>query len=541
MTFTFNLIDQPWIPVDRDGGRHKVSLATALAESAAIAGLAFPAPTEMVAVLRQVLLPVVLDALEPPRDEDDWMDRFERGSPPTEGLLAYLDAHRDRFDLFDPVVPFAQVGGATASNGETKPSSLLLPAIASGNNVPLFSSWLEDQAPSLTPPEAAAALLATHCWDTAAIKSGLVGDPRVKGGKTTGNPTGPVGQLGVVIPSGRNLWETILLNLPIIPDGNAHGDRPQWRGDPATVEWTERPAGGLLDLLTWQSRRIRLFSETDERGATVVRRVLVGAGDRLATTPGLEPHTLWTRTSRPRAGQPPRRPRRHRAGRATWLGVDMVLAAGPIEDGVETTGLLTQLAGLTVDADGVPDDYPLRVTAVGMVYGNQSAVVEHVIHDQIPLPVVALRRSPPIRDAVHELAGTASEVAKALDMLEADLRQAAGGEAVPWDRGARPEVPFLHALDLPARRRLRDLAAAAPDVEGILTGWHVELWDVATGLAGTLLDATTPQAFAGRPVTRGSRAVMVRTSTASRAFRGRLRQILFRVTDASSGPTQAGA
>jgi len=115
---------------------------------------------------------------------------------------AYLDRHAERFDLFHPDFPFAQVAGLHTVKDETKPVSLLLPAVATGNNVPLFSARTEADPPALTPAEAARALLAAQCWDTAAIKSGAAGDPQVKYGKTTGNPTGPLGQLGVVVPWG---------------------------------------------------------------------------------------------------------------------------------------------------------------------------------------------------------------------------------------------------------------------------------------------------------------------------------------------------
>lgn len=262
---TFDLVHEAWVPVLVAGRRQDLPLQDALVRAHEIDGLAMDDPLQAVAVLRQVLLPVALDALGAPRTEDEWGCRWEAGALGGGVLRDYLDQHAGRFDLFHPTCPFAQVAGLHTAKDEAKPVSLLLPAVATGNNVPLFSARTEADPPALTPAEAVRALLATHCWDTAAIKSGAVGDPEVRAGKTTGNPTGPLGQLGVVVPLGRSLAETILLNLRIIPQGLRGGDRPQWRAEPSTAAWRRRPSLGDLDLLTWQSRRMRLIPERGDR------------------------------------------------------------------------------------------------------------------------------------------------------------------------------------------------------------------------------------------------------------------------------------
>jgi CRISPR system Cascade subunit CasA len=200
------------------------------------------------------------------------MSRWQRGEFAREPFDAYLDERAARFDLFHPARPFAQVAGLRTAKDETKPVSLLVPRLAAGNNVPIFSARTESDPPALTPAQAARALLAAHCWDTAAIKSGAFDDPAAKAGKTTGNPTGPLGQLGVIVPVGATLFHTLLLNLPILPQGLEPKDRPQWQADdPATSAWSARSAAGLLDPLTWQARRIRLVPERDRRDGRCTR------------------------------------------------------------------------------------------------------------------------------------------------------------------------------------------------------------------------------------------------------------------------------
>src|SRR6185369_12791339 len=128
-------------------------------------------------------------------------------------------------------------------------------------------------------------------------------------------------------------------------------DRPQWRAEPATgPAWSTRGARGLLDLLTWQARRVRLVTEPDDTapGGRVVRQVVLAAGDRLTATPhGLEPHTAWRQVERPSSDGPSQRPVRHQPGRSAWRGIAALLAtSSPTSDRTSSSALLTQLAGL---------------------------------------------------------------------------------------------------------------------------------------------------------------------------------------------------
>jgi CRISPR system Cascade subunit CasA len=501
----FDLISEPWIPVTRGGRRGEVGLLDALVEAQDIDGLALDDPHEAVAVLRQVLLPVVLDALGAPRSREEWARRWEAGrfaESDGERLAGYLAKNADRFDLFHPVRPFAQVAGLRTAKGETKPVSLLVPRLAAGNNVPLFSARLENDPPSLAPAAAARALLAAHCWDTAAIKTGADGDPRVKAGKTTGNPTGPLGQLGVVVPVGETLFHTLLLNAPVLPQGLRLDDRPQWRRDePAGPRWAERPVLGLLDLLTWQARRVRLLAEPDGTAAegVVVRRVVLSAGDRLAASVHeLEPHTAWRQVERPGRGEPPVRPVRHQPGRAAWRGLEALLATDtPIGERVSAPALLSQLAAMQ-DEGYVPEDLPLHVLTVGVRYGTQSAVVEDVMVDEIPLPVVALSRDSAVRVTVLEVAGQAERLRVAANRLGDDLRAAAGADKLPWDKGQRLGDVLVHSFTPVVRRLLAGLQRHPGEAERAERAWRVAARRLAWEVAQPALSTAAPATFLGR-------------------------------------------
>ncbi|MFK0121140.1 type I-E CRISPR-associated protein Cse1/CasA [Streptomyces sp. NPDC090994] len=553
MTDGFSLTEEPWLclPSARGGPAREHSLRTALLDAHEFGDLVVEVPTQRPAVLRQVLLAVVLDALGRPADEREWMSWFSAGrwSPEQRTRLeSYLDAHGALFDLFDPVQPFGQVAGLHTAKGETKNAGLIVATAATGNNVPLFASRTEGDVFSLSPAQAAHWLLHTQCWDTAAIKTGAVGDPKAKAGKTTGNPTGPLGQMGVTLLAGTTLFETLLLNLPVgAPPTSA--DLPQWRREPAdprsagTPAWQERVPEGLLDLWTWQSRRIRLFAETTDEGLRVTR-VLVAAGDRMPHTPETEPHTMWRLeptggrgTGKGKAGAaPPRRPLRLQPGKAAWRGLDALLAperqsreAGQTTSGFATSKLLDQAGALALD---LGESYPLRVELTGVAYGNQSAVIDDVMFDALPLPLAALETDSDVRSAVLEVAEQAEQLATAVSYLSADLRRALGTEPIPWDKGQRPGELVLHALD-PLVRRLLAGMRGVEDLERIEAGqlaWEQLAWRRSWEVADRLLQAVPVGAFVGRSVSQGEGKPerTHRVSLAEASFLKRRAEILHR-------------
>ncbi|MFF5846368.1 type I-E CRISPR-associated protein Cse1/CasA [Streptomyces massasporeus] len=536
--------------VDCDGVQQSVGLLDALLEAHTIRRLELPVHTMLPVVLRQLLLPVMIDALGPPRTRQEWGERFHRGhfsAEERDRLAHYLGPrYGHRFRLFDAEHPFAQVAGLEALNGETKTAAQLVPSVASGNNVPLFSALSEADELLLTPGDAALWLLHVHCWDTASIKTGAVGDPQAKNGKTTGNPTGPLGQLGVVVPTGQTLYETLLMNTPILPDGLEPGDRPQWAWNerpaglgcksPAAAAWSERPATGLLDLLTFQARRIRLIACETQQGLRV-HRAIVSAGDRLALTPEAEPHTAWHHTAKPKKGQPHRRPRRHTSGRAAWQGLGTLLAMTlPVQgDGPYTSLLLRQIGDLQ-GAGVLSGRYPLGAETSGLEYGTQSAVVENALGDDLPLPVKALLAQDDwLREALLECVAQTDQVARALDGLNNDLRRAAGGDPLPRDKGSRPSARLLHSLDATMRRLLVGLRTVDEDDEELLEraqlAWEQSVQIAADREADLLIAAAPPRAVVGRTVKNGDKEFVYRSGKAIGVFRTRLADNLPRAAE----------
>lgn len=538
----FNLVTEGWLDARFGDAQapETLGLADVLHSASNITEIVVGLPTQWPALLRQLLLPGVVHALGAPANHREWAAKFAQGgfsAAELDKLDEYLDEYRHSFDLFHSETPFAQVAELHTAKGETKGSGLLVATEATGNNVPLFSARTEGGPPQLTPPEAVLWLLHAHCWDTAAIKTGAVGDPMVKSGKTTGNPTGPLGQLGVVIPVGRNLYETLLLNTPIGVQQRL--GTPQWtrRIGPA---WESRAAHGLLDLWTWQARRIRLYPEQTPDGIRVTR-VLVAAGDRLTLTPDGEPHTAWRTdtaakgakktTKKASSSTKPtlQRPLRHTPGKAIWRGMNALLAAADDTASFHTSELLDQIGGLS--AEGLIDDrYPLRAEIFGMVYGNQSAIVEDVLHDLTPLPVAALRADAKVHSAVLEATEQAEHLAQALNRLSAGLRRASGLDPIPWDKSQRPGERLLYLLDPLMRRLLRGLQDLR-DPEFLDRGqlaWERQARRLALQVADSVHAAVPESVFAGRATRKpdGALAAAYPLGIALKDFYSQLNRIL---------------
>lgn len=482
----------------QDGSAQVVSIRTALRDAGAISGLSLDEPLQTVGLFRGLLLPLYLDIAGVPRSDAEWEQRWSAGRLGREQIDSYLEEHRRRFDLFDAEVPFGQIAGLASVSGEVKPASVLHAAAPAGNNVALFATATDADPKRLTPAEAARALLAVQAFDTAAIKTGAAGDPAVRGGKTTGNPPGVVATLGFLAPVGRTLYETLLLSTRVSSSGLRPGDRPAWRADPPGPSWTTRPARGVLDLLTFQSRRIRLLAEQSEDGP-VVPHVILTAGDRLAVLPpDLEPHTLWRRVTDPAPGEPPWRPMLHAPGRALWRTMSSLLAIGDIEqaDG-RASGALLQIGNLVAE-QRLPVDLSWRVLAVGCHLGNQNAIVDDVSVEVLPLPAAALLADGDVREVLLRIIGQAEQLRRAGNRFDDALREAAGGDRLPWDKGSRLGDQLMHEIGALVRRLMGGLQREPDRTEQAEQAWTSAALSVALAPVHAALAASPPNAFAGR-------------------------------------------
>ena len=503
-----SLIDRPWLLARRlDGHVDELSLLDVFREAPRLTTLLGDVPTQIFALTR-LLLAVLHRATDGPADIDGWKALWDTPELPVERIARYLDVHRERFDLCHPHTPFLQFADLQTAKGEVAELSKLVADIPNGR--PFFSGRLDPDL-SLSFGEAARWLVHCHAFDPSGIKSGAMGDPRVKSGKGYPIGTGWSGQLGGLMPEGQTLRETLLLNLVAREFDRlalSADDAPAWER-PALGAAEDVPAGtvdprpptGPIDLYTWQSRRVRLFWQQDR-----VIGVLICNGDRSEPQNRhvVEPHTAWRRSEaqekklrRPLIYMP----RGHDPKRAIWRGLRSILPAtagpqGPDAATALSPGVLEWVSHLT---DLVIDpDHPMRIHALGMVYGSNNSVTDEIIDDALSLRAVLLRRdAQQVVGIAVACVEAAEQVARAIGQLAGNLASAAGGDpAGPRDRAT--ETAFAE-LDVLFRAWLSSLGPDSnPTDEQVI--WHRQAKRVAVTLSDDLMARAPAVAWVGRSV-----------------------------------------
>lgn len=537
---SFDLTTRPWIPVQRlDGTEAELSLTGVFEEASHVRRLVGDVPTQDFVLLR-LLLAVLHDALDGPQDIEDWADLWNdgEGEVPAGPVRDYLRAHRDRLDLLHPSTPFLQVPDLRTAKGEY---SSLDPIVADVPNNARFFTMRAHGAARLGFAEAARWLLHAHAYDTSGIKSGVVGDPRVKGGKVYPQGVGWAGNLGGVYAEGDDLRATLLLNL--MPRDTAHlrsraDDRPAWRHDPATARALVGPDAqtrphGLRDLYTWQSRRVRLHHDGE-----AVHGVLLAYGDPLIprNKHDREPMTAWRRSpaqERKLGEEQVYLPRDHDPARSAWRGLG-ALVTGHVR-GAEQRGeaaaivrprVLDWIARLTVEGY-LDKDFALRARLVGAVYGTQQSVVDEIVDDAVAMPVVLLHdQDRALGQTAVDAVNDAEEAVTVLGDLATALAEAAGAEpeaprATARDRG-------FAALDEPFRAWLRGLSPSEdPHYPAeARRRWQLTARAIVSGLGDDLLDSAGDASWSGRVVATKNGTVWLTASRADLRFRSGLRRAL---------------
>ncbi|MFI1017921.1 type I-E CRISPR-associated protein Cse1/CasA [Streptomyces sp. NPDC020965] len=535
---SFDLIDQPWLPVQhQDGSTQEFSLQDVFARAGEVRRLVGDVPTQEFALLR-LLLAILHDALDGPAELDDWGELW-RSEDAFAPVAAYLDAHRDRFDLLHPESPFFQVGDLRTAKDEIASLNRIVADVPNGDP---FFAMRRPGVDRLSYAEAARWLVHAHAYDLSGIKSGMAGDDRAKAGKVYPLGVGSTGNLGGVFAEGANLHETLLLNLVALDEGvvdfedhDGAADLPVWRRPPPGAG-PELPAGrgpnGLRDLYTWQSRRIRLHPAED-----AVTGVVLGYGDPLAPFAPwtVEPMSGWRRspTQEKKQGRPlVYMPRQHDPSRAAWRGLAGLLpsrdsasrgAGGKPRDALPS-GVVRWFSMLTTEGE-LPQQRLIRVRLIGAKYGTQQSVMDEMVDDSLTLPLVLLHEENPeygatAIDAVHD----AEDAVTALGHLAGNLARAVGSDPTSAVDSAR-DLGF-GSLDGPYRRWLARLTPPC-DLARARQDWQITVRARVIDLSRGLLDSAGPAAAEGREADiPGVGKRWIDDALAELWFRKRLNQVL---------------
>ncbi|PRX95416.1 type I-E CRISPR-associated protein Cse1/CasA [Allonocardiopsis opalescens] len=529
---SFDLTTSPWLPVLRlDGSEGELSLVEVFEQAKDLRRLVGDVPTQEFALLR-LLLAILHDAIDGPASADDWHELWQGGIPAA-AVRAYLHDHRARFDLLHPSAPFCQVGDLHTAKNEVSSLDRLVADVP--NNAPFFTMRARG-TDRLGFAEAARWVVHAHAFDPSGIKSGAVGDPRVKGGKGYPLGVGWAGTLGGVYAEGDDLAETLLLNLIAADTDNlraaAADDRPAWRREPAGPAAAEpggRPSG-LRDLYTWQSRRLRLHYDADG-----VHGVLVAYGDPL--TPrnmhDREPMTAWRRSpaQEKKLGLPQvYLPREHDPARSAWRGLG-ALVTGRVrgaEQRQEAAAIvrprvLDWIARLAND-DYLDDGRLIRARIVSAVYGTQQSVIDEIVDDALTMAVVVLHdRDGVLGQTAVDAANDAEDAVTVLGYLASDLAEAAGAPTDSPRQAARDQG--FGALDGPFRDWLSGLTRREDALER-RAEWQREAHRLLSRIGARLVAEAGEAAWIGRVVRGPNGDMWLSAGRADLRFRAELRKAL---------------
>ncbi|MFD9208712.1 type I-E CRISPR-associated protein Cse1/CasA [Streptomyces sioyaensis] len=527
---SFDLTCQRWLPVQYlDGAQDVLSLREVFAQAPQLRRLVGDIATQEFALLR-LLLAITHDALDGPADVDEWADLWADDDcfAPLNG---YLEAHRGRFDLLHPTVPFFQVAELRTSRDEVFDLNRIVADVPNGD--PYLSARMPAVG-QISFAEAARWLIHAHAYDTSGIKTGVADDERVKGGKVYPLGVGWAGNLGGVFAEGTTLRETLLLNLIAADTNSVHfgdRDRPAWRRAPSEPgaspqeDLGARPSG-VRDLYTWQTRRLRLHFDTSG-----VHGVVLGYGDPLKphNRHEDEPMTGWRRSQaqeKKRGEAPVYMPQEHDAGRQAWRGLAALIAdraPGTVQGSEAAASLRPRVLEWVARAateGALPRRYLIRARVVGALYGTQQSVIDDIVEDHVAMAVVLLHQEHADHATVAIGAVEDAEACvTALGALAADLARAAGRGPEPVRDAAR-DAGF-GALDSPYRTWLAALGEANDPHEQRAV-WQREAYRIVRRLGEKLLTGAGDGAWEGRLVESKKGSLWLTSSLADQWFRSRL-------------------
>lgn len=261
----FNLLDEDWVKVVSPKFAIKeISLKEAIAHSHEYIALGGEMEAQNVAMIR-LMLAIVHSAFakfdangqeKPLLNREDaitrWKEYWNCGHFP-ETIVESLERYRERFWLFHLETPFYQANESKCGTGYA--AAKLNGEISESNNrTRIFAMRSGEIKSQLTYAEAARWILFINGYDDTSVKPSRAGMPSVG--------VGWLGQITTVVAKGRNLFETLMLNL--VPLQNGNGDLwpkpcPIWEVPQRTDERKKiEPPSNPAELFTHQSRRILL-------------------------------------------------------------------------------------------------------------------------------------------------------------------------------------------------------------------------------------------------------------------------------------------
>lgn len=470
---SFNLIDQPFIPVVMTSGVFdELNLLDTLVRAAEIRELRDESPLVTIALHR--LLLAILHRNFGPASYETWKSLWDARQFDQTTLRGYFEKWHNRFDLFHPEFPFYQTLDLPVK--EMDPATRIVRHVAQTFTDSLFNHITSKNEVIMSCADAARHLIV----DQTLSMSGGAGYVSSHGAYSI-----------MFLVTGHTLFDTLLLNLVRYDEETpipSREDAPTWELNTFPVH--SRPPRGYLESITWLHRQIRLVP--DDGG---VRNVFYAKGPRCEHTATQPDPMLAYRASK----QTGVLPYCFTAERSLWRDAATLFMASGATDaaGFFRPGILDHLMALSEQSrEYIDPDMELNLRAYGIL--GQNAAIEFWKSDSLPMPLAYLG----VGDVVHFLrsALTSAETsgdflfnsARSLagDLLAPDGRKPDGGRVASIAKSLAPERAFWARLEQPFRRLLHELANQPDQGEHLVAQWT---WNTVRLTAIRAFDEATAQ------------------------------------------------
>lgn len=470
---SFQLLEEPWIPVETTAGAvEEVGLVNSFREAPNIRRIAHPSPLVTLALYR--LHFAILHRAVPIADVNEWADEWDSADAHLR-VPEYLEKWRHRFDLFDAEAPFWQVPDLSPESG-TMSWAKLAAELNDNNNKVLFDHTKTKTGGPVTSPAHAGRLLVTCQMLSVGAGNSPVGY----------NVNAVLATSLLVIPEGDDLRDTLLANVRTRTKAD---DLPIWEqavprvADIAKANANKRtfPYVGLANRLTWLTRAIKILPP-DEAGQ--VSSIVFGAGLRPEVPEGDRDPWVAYRVSNDGNWVP----QRLNQGRAVWRDLQAIA--------VRTDPEKHQAAAVLLELGALHDTDRPFPEAWTLLLGGQAAdkaKIEGWGQERWQLPDVALRdhrAEEALVSATVQAEETAEKLSRLLWRLARDLltmnedrkpdtksiRGVVGGFPAMAMYWSSLEKSFAHFL----RNLTTHPADVASAVDVATKNWHAAISEAVT-------------------------------------------------------------
>lgn len=329
------------------------------------------------------------------------------------------------------------------------------------------------------------------------------------------NPTPKLGWggiCGMIMAEGKNLFQTIMLNMPMLT-GNAREhwdkDKPTWEEEECNERQREIPVPlNIAQLFTVQSRRIRLTAEDGK-----ITGALVAAGDYFdASNAFSEPMTLWKQKvdKKGKFIEPEEFiPERHKPEKKAWQEFPSIIHSTAEDKHVRQPEIVVWI-GMLQKKRKLPKDMLIRFKTVGITYGNMNSSITSIFSNDLQIYADVIENSDNSRRIQIKIADevkNCESCASAVGNLASDIAISGGINGNDIDKGNEllkkqkkyAEFEYYFSINDAFKNWISSINSES-NLRKSVNDWHKLGISLAYKIGERIYRESSPEEFRGRTV-----------------------------------------